>query len=466
MHRFQLDLTPDIPKEAKVDTHLIWNVRLEDEEGVVYEFGSEVGQAFLRLKSTFNSDGYFSLMPFNFSYIPQGVLDTLEKIRRRFLWGGTDEKKKIHWVSWDKVIAPKDKGGLGVGSIYSLNIGLIVEWWWRLKTQPLSLWRKIIGGIHKLSGRHTHQIVDYNITGVMWKNIVKAKTDIRKINLSFHDIFKMQVSDQNREVWSCALNQNGVYCMESLRLKLDQSQFSESPQVVSWRKDIPIKVIGFVWKVAQGRIASAAALSNRGVPVMSTACTRCGSLEDADHILVACPFATKVRDQISTWIGVPLPTFGGGSGEKEAWGWLWKRDEHLRDSLGLFSSTKFKQSDLILQILHIKKETGGGENQKTSAIVPASPPLAISLFAISESDTAGIRRVSCDPLHICFVVSFLLAPVTMTFEKKCVVGQKLKQGHNWWIWYKNGVIWRLSMGMRMRSLTFIEEESIMKTDED
>ncbi|KAL4573583.1 hypothetical protein LXL04_020393 [Taraxacum kok-saghyz] len=62
--------------------------------------------------------------------------------------------------------------------------------------------------------------------------------------------------------------------------------------------------------VNRGRIACTAALSNRGVPVMSTACTRCGSLEDVDHILVAYPFATKVRDQISRWISVPLPTFG------------------------------------------------------------------------------------------------------------------------------------------------------------
>ncbi|KAL4576212.1 hypothetical protein LXL04_012303 [Taraxacum kok-saghyz] len=79
--------------------------------------------------------------------------------------------------------------------------------------------------------------------------------------------------------------------------------------MVSWRKEIPIKVIGFVWKAAQGRIASDAALSCRGVPVTSTACGRCGCLEDADHILVACPFAAQVRDQISQWCGVRLPPF-------------------------------------------------------------------------------------------------------------------------------------------------------------
>lgn len=50
-----------------------------------------------------------------------GVLDALERIRRRFLWGGYDTKSKIHWVSWDKVTTPIDKGGLGVGSLHALN---------------------------------------------------------------------------------------------------------------------------------------------------------------------------------------------------------------------------------------------------------------------------------------------------------------------------------------------------------
>ena len=58
---------------------------------------------------------------------PTGVMEKLETIRRRFLWGGGEDKRKIHWVAWDKVVAPKKKGGLGVGSIQAINIGLLVK---------------------------------------------------------------------------------------------------------------------------------------------------------------------------------------------------------------------------------------------------------------------------------------------------------------------------------------------------
>ncbi|KAI3750395.1 hypothetical protein L2E82_21030 [Cichorium intybus] len=81
---------------------------------------------------------------------PIGVLDQLEKIRRKFIWGGDESNNKTRWVSWDKVIASKECGGLGVGSLQALNIGLLVKWWWRLKISTLSLWCQVITAIHNL----------------------------------------------------------------------------------------------------------------------------------------------------------------------------------------------------------------------------------------------------------------------------------------------------------------------------
>lgn len=33
----------------------------------------------------------------------------LESIRRKFLWGGDEDQKKINWVAWDVVIKSKEK---------------------------------------------------------------------------------------------------------------------------------------------------------------------------------------------------------------------------------------------------------------------------------------------------------------------------------------------------------------------
>lgn len=60
---------------------------------------------------------YFSLF-----VAPDGIINMLESIRRRFLWGGCEEKRKVHWVAWENVIALKDMRGEGVRC--GLNTGL------------------------------------------------------------------------------------------------------------------------------------------------------------------------------------------------------------------------------------------------------------------------------------------------------------------------------------------------------
>lgn len=87
---------------------------------------------------------------------PAGVIEKLERIRRRFLWGGSVDHAKIHWVSWDKVIASKETGELGVGSLNVFNTTLIVKWWWRFRKDPGSIWAKLITSMHKLQGKPDH----------------------------------------------------------------------------------------------------------------------------------------------------------------------------------------------------------------------------------------------------------------------------------------------------------------------
>lgn len=64
--------------------------------------------------SVLNSLGsfYFSLYK-----APAKVLKSLERIRMKFFWGGSLEASKMAWVAWEKILASKERGGLGVGSL-------------------------------------------------------------------------------------------------------------------------------------------------------------------------------------------------------------------------------------------------------------------------------------------------------------------------------------------------------------
>ncbi|GKB19851.1 RNA-directed DNA polymerase, eukaryota [Tanacetum coccineum] len=52
------------------------------------------------------------------SIVPSGVLKLLESIRRNFSNGVDKSERKMAWVSWNKVLASKKYGGLGVSTIY------------------------------------------------------------------------------------------------------------------------------------------------------------------------------------------------------------------------------------------------------------------------------------------------------------------------------------------------------------
>nr|KAJ0213400.1 hypothetical protein LSAT_V11C400190820 [Lactuca sativa] len=72
---------------------------------------------------------------------PIKVIDTLEGIRRRFLWGEIDYKRKINWVAWSTLVKPKTKGGLDISQT-------VVE----IKLESNALWSKSIKSWHNILG--------------------------------------------------------------------------------------------------------------------------------------------------------------------------------------------------------------------------------------------------------------------------------------------------------------------------
>ena len=59
--------------------------------------------------------------------LPGHLCDKIDKISRDFLWLSTLERKKIHLVSWSKIIIPKEEGGLGIQVARAKNITLLAK---------------------------------------------------------------------------------------------------------------------------------------------------------------------------------------------------------------------------------------------------------------------------------------------------------------------------------------------------
>nr|GFA79712.1 RNA-directed DNA polymerase, eukaryota, reverse transcriptase zinc-binding domain protein [Tanacetum cinerariifolium] len=71
--------------------------------------------------------------------------------------------KKITWAAWDKILASKKNGGLGVLSFHALNRPLLLKWVWRFISQDGSFWFRVIQALRLVRASSKHQqMVDLN----------------------------------------------------------------------------------------------------------------------------------------------------------------------------------------------------------------------------------------------------------------------------------------------------------------
>lgn len=81
------------------------------------------------------------------------------------------------------MLAPKEVGGLGLGSIKALNLALLAKWKWRIFNERDSLWVKFINGMHSLGLIQPSRMSSRYLSGV-WRNIDKCKNSLGKLNIA------------------------------------------------------------------------------------------------------------------------------------------------------------------------------------------------------------------------------------------------------------------------------------------
>lgn len=57
--------------------------------------------------------------------IPKKTCNDINSLQRKFWWGNDESKKKINWISWDKLRKSKMEGGLGFQDPHEFNIVLL-----------------------------------------------------------------------------------------------------------------------------------------------------------------------------------------------------------------------------------------------------------------------------------------------------------------------------------------------------
>ncbi|GJU65667.1 RNA-directed DNA polymerase, eukaryota, reverse transcriptase zinc-binding domain protein [Tanacetum coccineum] len=188
-------------RDEKVSISRMKMVMLNVEDSLYLIMTLSIGGRLTLLKSVLGSTPIYYMSMFK---VPSQVLKCLEDIRRQFFNGADPKEKKMSWVKWSRVLASKDKGGLGVSSFFALNRALLLKWVWRFRYDRNSLWTRFIKALYGNSGSiETPSKVAYSST---WLNIVTEFSMLKNQGMDLLSFMKKKVGDGQdtffwEEVW-------------------------------------------------------------------------------------------------------------------------------------------------------------------------------------------------------------------------------------------------------------------------
>ncbi|GKA47977.1 RNA-directed DNA polymerase, eukaryota, reverse transcriptase zinc-binding domain protein [Tanacetum coccineum] len=279
---------------------------------------------------------------------PSGTLNALEAIRCNFFNGMERSEQKIAWISWDKILASKKYGGLGVSSFYALNRALLFKWVWLffLKVHRYGLESSRLFMVLKIGDCFSWSLFERKVgdgeSSLFWddtwlgeatlkmqyprlyalelyKDIsvadkmrhpnlylsfrrqprgVAEQEQFRDLSSRITDVIIPQIKD--RWVWS--LDGSGEFSVKSVRNFIDDSILPKCDAPTRWVKLVPIKLNILAWRIHLDRLPTRMNLSSRGLEIPSILCPLCNeAAESTSHIFFSCSLARQILSKVSCW---------------------------------------------------------------------------------------------------------------------------------------------------------------------
>nr|GEW66706.1 RNA-directed DNA polymerase, eukaryota, reverse transcriptase zinc-binding domain protein [Tanacetum cinerariifolium] len=147
-------------------------------------------------------------------------------------------------VDKKSVLACKEKGGLRVSSLYTLNRDLMMKWVRRFYSQKESLWARVIKAIYVDDG----QVGKVSRAGSRscWRNIVN---EVRILSNQGWKILFVAVLEEASNRWVWSLEGSREFSVASIRKIIDDNRLSTLDTRTLWIKYVPIKVNVLAWKI-------------------------------------------------------------------------------------------------------------------------------------------------------------------------------------------------------------------------
>ncbi|XP_027184267.1 uncharacterized protein LOC113782585 [Coffea eugenioides] len=111
--------------------------------------------------------------------LPVKLCKDIQAFMARFWWGEENDKRKVHWCSWQKLAKGKHNGGLGFKDLQGFNKALLGKQIWRLLTCPNLLMSKVMKAKYYQHESPLSCEAKANSSWI-WKSMMSAREEVRR----------------------------------------------------------------------------------------------------------------------------------------------------------------------------------------------------------------------------------------------------------------------------------------------
>ncbi|GAU16239.1 hypothetical protein TSUD_298710 [Trifolium subterraneum] len=311
------------------------------------------GGRLILLKSVLTSLPVYAL---SFFKAPSGTISSIDSLLNNFFWGGSEEIRKISWISWNTLCLRKEFGGLeGVGSslrgrerVFESG-GRNGSSWWReiarIRDGVDDLgggWfgegviRKVgdgtatyfwtdpwLGGVplcerfgrlFDLAENKSSTVAEMSFLGwgyegeawewrrqlSAWEEEMLGECQILLLDF----ILQAHTSDQ----WVWRHDTFGGYTVKGAYQTLTSHSgvTLDSAADLIWHKQVPLKVSIFAWRLLRDRLPTKTNLAICGIisPEAQSCVAGCEDMESAQHLFISCSIFGSLWSSVRSWIGL------------------------------------------------------------------------------------------------------------------------------------------------------------------
>lgn len=224
--------------------------------------------------------------------LPASIIEEMEKIIRRFFWGDSHEKRKMHWISWAQVCLPKDRGGLGIKSLRDMNTAMLAKLGWLILTRPDELWVQVLRNKYG----HLLSSTPRRNTSALWRHIRATIPLITSCSEMISPTGDPPFSSEFR--WKATTAGNFTVASAYEELTNPDNLPHDPAWSRLWSMKGPSRLNFLLWQVYRQLLPTAYFLHRRHMQ-QDGSCSICQhQLEDTLHALRNCHWARAIWEQL------------------------------------------------------------------------------------------------------------------------------------------------------------------------